>query len=125
MIQNIVTTAGVVAISYDGSIMINGYGDGVDFYSWSGASWIFTRRVTLSSGGYIGLMKMSKDTKTITIAGSSYAVVLKNVNGSWIEVPLSPPSSVFDLAISQDGSTVAIAGSWNGWNGPAGWKIFV
>lgn len=125
VIQNIVTTAGVVAISYDGSIMINGYGDGVDFYSWSGASWIFTRRVTLSSGGYIGLMKMSKDTKTIAIAGTSYAVVLKNVNGSWIEVPLSPPSSVFDLAISQDGSTVAISGSWNGWNGPAGWKIFV
>lgn len=125
VIQNIVTTAGVVAISYDGSIMINGYGDGVDFYSWSGASWIFTRRVTLSSGAYIDLMKMSKDTKTIAIAGARYAAVLKNVNGSWIEVPLSPPYSVFDLAISQDGSTVAISGSWDSWNGLAGWKIFV
>lgn len=123
VVQEINTTAGIVIISNDGTTLINGYGNGIDFYTWSGTSWVFTRRVTLSNSVTIRTMSMSRDGKTILVAsGYSFATVLKNINGSWMEVQLPTPGSILNAIVSQDGSTVAISGYWGGYSGC---KIFV
>lgn len=123
VVQNINTTAGIVIISNDGTTLVNGYENGIDFYTWSGTSWVFTRRVTLSNSVNIGSMTMSRDGKTILVAsGHSFATVLKNINGSWVEVQLPTPGGIASATVSQDGSTVAIYGNWGGYSGC---KIFI
>lgn len=121
-VQNINTTAGIVIISSDGTTLINGYGNGIDFYTWSGSSWIFTRRLLLSETVDIGAMSMSRDGKVILFVSSpptsnqDRVSVLKNINGSWVEVQLPVVDRVTNAIISQDGSTVAITGTWGGYH---------